>query len=152
MPPRPGDFQSPLQFVGKFDVEVSVGMIGEGGERNVYNMRFETDTNFCDADDQWVAKENKHIESSEEREIEFHRIALTTQKVRHSYLSYDIHAYHTYHTLSCDTHTYTSRALLAEAPSSYEFTSILLTPRLQSSLPTNSTSTSKPWTSKASRR
>ena len=55
---------------------------GEGGERNVYNMRFCGDTGFCSKSEQWVVKENRMIESTLEKEIHFHRTALVTQNVR----------------------------------------------------------------------
>jgi len=44
---------------GKHDMEVSRGRIGEGGERNVYNMQFQSDPGFCDVEERWVAKDGQ---------------------------------------------------------------------------------------------
>ena len=64
---------------GLHDIEISSLMLGHGGERNAYLMRFLRDNKFTSADEEWVVKESRH-ERSEEAEQEFHTKALVTQK------------------------------------------------------------------------
>ena len=64
---------------GLHDVEISSVLLGHGGERNAFLMRFLRDNNFTSSDEEWVVKESRH-ERSEEAEYEFHTKALVTQR------------------------------------------------------------------------
>ena len=87
MSPPPGDFNGSLVHAGSYQIEISAGILwesdgrvrGEGGERNVYNMRFLKDNSFSPASQRWVVKENRHIEKSDNEEMSFHRTNLVTQ-------------------------------------------------------------------------
>ena len=80
LPPlKLGDFASPLRALrGLHDVEISTTLLGNGGERNAYLMRFVRDNNFTTSAEEWVVKESRH-EREEAEEDEFHRKALVTQ-------------------------------------------------------------------------
>ena len=80
MPPKElGDFISKLQELrGAHDVLISNTLLGYGGERNAYLMRFARDNKFTTADEEWVVKESRR-ERSDEEDKEFHRTSLITQ-------------------------------------------------------------------------
>ncbi|EOD07252.1 hypothetical protein EMIHUDRAFT_443411, partial [Emiliania huxleyi CCMP1516] len=80
-PPDAGDFDSPMTELGSYAIEVSTDALAKGGERNVFHMRFcEPAPDFSHAKDRWVVKENRRVEESTQRELEFHRTSLVTQK------------------------------------------------------------------------
>jgi len=67
--------------LGSYAIEVSTDALAKGGERNVSHMRFcEPAPDFSHAKDRWVVKENRRVEESTQRELEFHRTSLVTQK------------------------------------------------------------------------
>ena len=83
-----GDFNTELEVLrGRHTLQISSRMLGHGGERNAYLMRFVTPTGFTTPDEEWVIKErrwNKKGEESnfsliERNDEEFHRKALVTQ-------------------------------------------------------------------------
>jgi Mg-chelatase subunit ChlD len=79
-PQRIGDFLGPLlPLRGSHDLLISSTLLGYGGERNAYLMRFARDNNFTTSDEEWVVKESRH-ERSDLEEEEFHKKALVTQK------------------------------------------------------------------------
>ena len=56
-PTRLGDFVSaPRPLRGLHDVEIAGRMLGHGGERNAFLMRFLTPTRFTTCDEEWVVK------------------------------------------------------------------------------------------------
>jgi hypothetical protein len=56
-PTRLGDFASaPRPLRGLHDVEIAGRMLGHGGERNAFLMRFLTPTRFTTCDEEWVVK------------------------------------------------------------------------------------------------
>ena len=81
LPPKKlGDFLGALQPLrGLHDVYIASTMLGHGGERNAYLMRFARDNNFTSSDEEWVVKESRH-ERDELQEHEFHKKALVTQR------------------------------------------------------------------------
>ena len=81
LPPRKvGDFVGELQPLrGLHDVLISSFLLGHGGERNAYLMRFASDNKFTRRDEKWVVKESRH-ERSDGEEYEFHKKALVTQR------------------------------------------------------------------------
>ena len=68
MPPEKlGDFASDLRPLrGLHDVEIASRLLGHGGERNAYLMRFVTPERFTSAEEEWVVKESRHERSEEE--------------------------------------------------------------------------------------
>jgi hypothetical protein len=81
LPPRKlGDFTGKLQPLrGLHDVLISPSLLGHGGERNAYLMRFVRDNNFTTAAEEWVVKESRH-ERDEREDFDFHKKALVTQQ------------------------------------------------------------------------
>ena len=79
-PERLGDFASELPALrGLHDIEIASRLLGHGGERNAFLMRFLTPTRFTTVDEEWVVKESRHTRT-EEDELYFHRKGLVTQK------------------------------------------------------------------------
>ena len=79
-PERLGDFVSELRPLrGLHDIEIAQRLLGHGGERNAFLMRFLASTRFTTPDEEWVVKESRHTRTHEE-EVYFHRKALVTQK------------------------------------------------------------------------
>ena len=64
---------------------VSESSFDSGGERNVFEMRFLAPDGRTPVPGDWVAKRNKHVEPSRERELEFHRMNLITQAMARQY-------------------------------------------------------------------
>ena len=62
LPPRKiGDFLGDLlPLRGSHDLLISRNLLGHGGERNAYLMRFARDNNFTNCDEEWVVKESRH--------------------------------------------------------------------------------------------
>ena len=57
---RLGDFVSDLRRLrGLHDVEIASRLLGHGGERNAFLMRFLTPTRFTDTEEEWVVKESR---------------------------------------------------------------------------------------------
>ena len=81
LPPKTlGDFVSRLRpLPGLHDLEISSMLLGSGGERYAYLMRFVRDNAFTESSEEWVVKESMH-ERSEAEELEFHRKSLGTQQ------------------------------------------------------------------------
>ena len=84
--PPAGKFTAPLIKKGQFDVEVGEGRMEEGGERNVFHMRFCDESAFkkfnTSREERWVVKENKLVEGGgdDEKELDFHRVSMVTQQ------------------------------------------------------------------------
>ena len=57
-----------LLIRGLHDVEIASRLLGHGGERNAYLMRFVTPERFTTPDEEWVVKESRH-ERTEEEEL-----------------------------------------------------------------------------------
>lgn len=83
-PPPPGDFESDLVELGVFAIKKSESAFAQGGERNVYHVRFLLDSedklSGLKPGEPWVLKENKRVEATTAKEVEFHRTSLVTQE------------------------------------------------------------------------
>lgn len=59
-PERLGDFVSNLRELrGLHDIEIASRLLGHGGERNAFLMRFLTPARFTTTDEDWVVKESR---------------------------------------------------------------------------------------------
>ena len=70
----PDGLDARWETLGRFDVRITEAAFDSGGERNVFKLQF-------DFPGEWVAKENKHIERTGLKELDFHKRNLVTQAV-----------------------------------------------------------------------
>jgi hypothetical protein len=71
----PDGLDARWEAAGTYDVCICEAAFDAGGERNVFRLKFERGGPAGE----WVAKENKHVEHSPAKELEFHKKSLVTQ-------------------------------------------------------------------------